>query len=453
MGEPENGLKGRWYGPLSLRPAREAFDFVLRTEAYVRDLRAEVNQPLFIAHPGVESTMITDMAGLEFVFHAPPEQLDRVVDGPPGFGCLGLNHTALLGGALPALVAGGAAHDPARSLVVEAMRLRAPFLSKALERVSDYGLPGLRPLSRGQDAPLLQVLHDAVVGIVFEWLFGLSDHPGGAETESWLKACFRMRSDRPLANFAVGLLSGMQSGPRRDHRAFSERVLAQIRASEPYPAFVEIARRVGVPEEETAAHLMFAALFNATGGACTTAYPAIVTIAVDRVIRDRLYDELEPFRGRVDGLGALPYLEDFMLEVMRLFGRPRHFYRRARVDLEIPVSVGAPVRVKAGTTLVVVANVARIDPMVWEDDAQVFDPDRFARTPALRERVYPFGPPPTGKNRFGCAGGANGTSSLLWKTVVASMARDRRWTIRPWPEPDPDVFSGVVQTGLKVVRT
>ncbi|HND34835.1 MAG TPA: cytochrome P450, partial [Myxococcota bacterium] len=270
--------------------------------------------------------------------------------------------------------------------------------------------------------------------------------------ESWLKACFRMRSDRPLANLGLGLVSGMQSGPRKEHRALSQRVLEQIRGCEPYPAFVELARRVGVPEDETAAHLMFAALFNATGGACTTSYPAIATIAVDRVIRERLLAELQPFRGRAAELATLPYLEDVMLETMRLFGRPRQYYRRARVDLELPVSVGPPVSVRAGTTLVVVANVARQDPMVWEADGHVFDPDRFARNPGLRERVYPFGPPSGAKNHFGCAGGANGTAALLWKTLVASFARDRHWTLRPWPEPDPDVFSGVVQKGVKVVR-
>jgi Cytochrome P450 len=452
MREPDNGLKGRWFGRLSMRPALDAFDFVLRTESYVRDRRAAANELVFAAHPGVRSTMVTDMAGMEFVFHAPPDLLDRVQDGSPGFGCLGLNHRALLGGAVPALVAGGALHEPARALVVEAMKLRAPFFSRAAERVYDYGWPGLRPLSRGQEAPLLPVLHDVVVGIVFEWLFGLSEHPGGAETESWLKACFRMRSDRPVANWAAGLLSRAQSGPRKVHRDFSQQVLEQIRGSQPYPAFVEIARRVGVPEEETAAHLMFAALFNATGGACTTVYPAMAILAVDRVIRDRVFEELKPFRGRVEGLGELRYLEDFMLETMRLFGRPRQYYRRALVDLELPVSVGPPVPVRAGTTLVVVANVARQDPMVWDDDAHVFDPDRFARRPALRDRVYPFGPPSGAKNRFGCAGGANGTAALLWKTVVAAMARDRSWTLRPWPEPDPDVFSGVVQKGVKVVR-
>jgi len=46
----------------------------------------------------------------------------------------------------------------------------------------------------------------------------------------------------------------------------------------------------------------------------------------------------------------------------------------------------------------------------------------------------------------------DGTAALLWKTLVATLGRDRGWTLRPWPEPDPDAFSGVVQTGLRVVR-
>ncbi len=207
-----------------------------------------------------------------------------------------------------------------------------------------------------------------------------------------------------------------------------------------------------MPEAEVAAHLLFAAAFNATGGTWTTLFPGLAQLSVDLVTRERLAAELRGFSGSLWELNKLPFLEDFFLEVMRLFGRPRHYYRRAKVDISIPTSDGASVRVKKGTTLCLVATVARQDRTVWGDDASVFDPQRYERRPELRAKVYAFGPPPDARNSYGCAGAENGVASILWKSLAATCARSLDWKLDPWPEPDVDAFDGVDPGELKWVR-
>lgn len=450
--EPDNdNLQGEWHGSLSLGPLKEVARFVQECDDYTKELRAKYQQPVFKAHPGVKSTFVTDMAGFDYIFNAPPEELDRVDEDEPGFGGLSFNREVMLGGVTPALLSHAGNHGPAREIVVEAMRLRAKAFEPACRKVFEYGVPMLRTAARGEPVNFQHAMHNAAAGICFEWLFDIVPGPSGADAQSWIKGCFGLRADQPLADAVARRVSRAKNGPTAAQRRYGAEMMDRIRKSKPYAEhFVGAAKRVGIPEADLAAHLMFAASFNATGGAWSTLHPALAQLSVDDVHRHRLAEELSEFTGSVRELDALPRLHDFFLEAMRLFGRPRHYYRRAKVDLTLPVSVGDPVRVKAGTTLCLVATVARQDRVVWGDDASVFDPERYARDPSLRDRVCPFGPPLSAKNTYGCAGGA--VASVLWKTLAAALARRVDWQLSPWPEPDVDAFDGVRPGELTWIR-
>lgn len=450
--EPENPhIPGEWYGDYSLKPASEVASFIREADDYTKERRYRAGSAVFKAHPGIRSTFITDMAGLDFVFAASPDELDRLEDDDPGFGGLAFNRKEMLEGVVPALLAHAGNHDAARAIVTEAITIRRAHFEPACQKVHDYGLPDLREPARGQKVNFKQALHQAAIGICFEWLFGITDGPSGANAETWLKGCFGLKTDGPLSNTLARTLSRMKNGPDAAIRAYSAETLAAIRACGPYPQFVEAAKRVGLPEREVAGHLFFAAAFNGTAGAWSTLFPSVALASVDKTVRARLVAELAPFRGTVRELHALPRLHDFFLEAMRLFGRPRHYYRRAKVDLDIPVSDGPSVRVAAGTTLCLVSTVARQDRTVWGDDAAIFDPERYVRSPALRDRVHPFGPPPL-RNAYGCAGAANGISAILWKSIAAPLLRSTDWHLSPWPEPDVDAFDGVRPSELSWSR-
>lgn len=444
---PNDHIPGSWYGPWSLVPALEVAAFVSRADDWTKERRAAAGSSVFKAHPGLRSVMITDMAGLEFVFGASVEDLDRLDDDDPGFGGLSFNRREMLDGVVPALIAHGT-HDAARAIVVEAIRIRRAAFGPACRRVFDYGLPMLRVAAPGEGVDFKDALHQAAVSICFEWLFGISPGPTGRQAKLWLQGCFGLKADAPLANALARRVSRLKNGPSAEMRRHSQTMMEAIRRSDPYPAFVDAAHRVGLPEQDLAGHLLFAAGFNGTAGAWATLFPAMSQVYTDEGIRARLAAELVDFRGDLFELDRLPYLHDFFLESMRLYGRPRHYYRRARRDLVLPVSEGQPVPVAQGTTLCVMATVARQDRTVWGEDASVFDPGRYARRPELRERVFPFGPPPTAPNPFGCVGAASGVASVFWKSIAGGLARDTRWRLTPWPEPDVDAFDGVIPSAL-----
>ncbi len=453
--EPDNpNVPGHeWFGPLSLQPLKQLGKFVNECDDFTKELRVESRSSVFKAHPGIKSTFITDMAGLEFVFDAKPEELDRLKDEHPGFGGLAFN-PQMLGDVVPALMTHAGNHAPARKLILEVLKLRRASFKPACEKVLHYGIPMLREAPRGTPVNFQHAMHHAAISICFEWLFDLTlDSPtAGADAESWIKGCFSLRSDQPIANALARLVGRLKNGPNARQRDYGARTMDAIRGSAPYSSFVEVARQVGVPENDVAAHLMFAASFNATGGAWSTLHPALAQLSVDAVTRARLAKELLAFRGTVYELDKLPHLHDFFLESMRLFGRPRHYYRRAKVDLDIPVSVGPSVHVKAGTTLCLVATSARQDRTVWGDDAAIFDPERYARKPELRARVHPFGPSPSSPSQYGCAGMEDHVAAILWKTLAAALGRSVDWKLSPWPEPDVDAFAGVRPAEFKWVR-
>jgi len=451
--EPDNpDVGGRdWYGPLSLGPLKELKKFVEECDDFTKELRADSGSSVFKAHPGIKSTFITDMAGLEFVFNAPVTTLDRLDDEHPGFGGLAFNRE-MVGGVVPILMRHARDHDPARTFMLEVLKLRRPFFQPACEKVLHYGIPMLREAPRGTPVNFQHALHHAAIGICFVWLLDITPGPSGADAEGWIKGCFGLRSDQPLSNVIARAAGRLKNGPNARQLDYGARSMDAIRASAPYPSFVEAARRVGVPENDVAAHLMFTASVNAVGGAWSTLHPSLAQLSVDAVTRARLAKELVAFRGSVYELHPLPHLHDFFLESMRLFGRPRHYYRRAKVDLVLPVSVGQPVPIKAGTTLCLVATSARQDRVVWGDDAAIFDPERYARRPALRDRVYPFGPPMTSPSQYGCAAMGDHIAAILWKTLAAALGRSLEWKLSPWPEPDVDAFAGVRPAEFNWVR-
>ncbi len=232
--EPNNPhIPGNWHGPLSLGPVKEVMRFVKDCDDYTKELRHKHGAAVFKGHPGIKSTFITDMAGLEFVFAAAPEELDRLDDEEAGFGGLSFNRQ-MLNGVVPALMTHAATHGPARALIVEAVKLRRDKFIPACQKVHDYGIPMLREPPRGVGVDLQQALHHAAAGVCFEWLFDLAPGPDGAELQSWLKGCFGMKSDQPVSDVFARKLSRMKNGPTSAHKAFSDKQLAAVRHCAPY---------------------------------------------------------------------------------------------------------------------------------------------------------------------------------------------------------------------------
>ena len=377
--------------------------------------------------------MVTDHAGMESLFHADPSLFDRELE--PGFGCLVLHKDELLGGVTPALVSHTGIHNAARALVDRAMEQRMDAFAPACQQLLDTGWSALRGVD---SATLEHACVQTAADVLFRWLFDLEGPPGDRHL-LWLKGMFGLKTDRWLTNLLAHLKVRPPKAPVRDYSAMW---LQRIRDCEPYAAFSALGAELGVPEEQIAAHLLFAAGFNGAGGTYKTAFPAIAQIYAEPAIREALAAELADFQGDLTALDQLPYLDALMHEVMRLYGRPKQYYRRVLRPTELPTTDGRSFAVEPGDALGLIALVSRQDPAVFERP-QHFDPQRFITDPTLKAKVFPFGPPPTSACPYGCAGGANGTAPRLWKAMIASLGRDTDWRLTPEPAPNVDAPTGV----------
>ena len=84
--------------------------------------------------------------------------------------------------------------------------------------------------------------------------------------------------------------------------------MEKIRRSAPYQETFKNMKVVvegRVREEHLPAHLMFAASFNATGGAWSTLHPALAQLSIDAVTRASLARELDGFHRSMQDLSDL----------------------------------------------------------------------------------------------------------------------------------------------------
>ena len=301
----------------------------------------------------------------------------------------------------------------------------------------------------GQDSVRLDA---AVVGaaadLAFRWWFDLPGPPG-EEHLQWLSDMFGLTSDSALSELLARVA---KPPPGRATVAYSDRLLSSIRGSAPFEAYAGVGRDLGMSGDEVAAHLLFAAGFNATGGTYTTVFPTLGVLVNRPDILEALREELDGFAGDSSQLDTLPYLDALMFEAQRFFGRPKQYYRAAQRDVVLPTSDGRRVRVPEGSRLGVVAVTARQDPTVFPDP-DAFDPGRFVVRNDLKDKVFAFGPSAGGAGSYGCAGASNGTAPRMWKVLVASMARRTDWELSPQPRVDMDAATGLEPQSVVWCRT
>jgi cytochrome P450 len=432
-------IPGSYSGGLSLQPLMQAKSFIGGTTAYTAKRAHGAGCPVFKCHPGVKSVLVSDHAAMSEVFTASPDVWDR--EESVGFGCVALFNDQVLDGAVPALVSHRGNHAAARGIVDAAMKHRGrDVFNAACQAVWDGGWPSLAGLD---SANFEEAVVEAASSIAYRWFFDMQGPPGKAHL-AWLRGSFGLKTDTALTNFIAGLA---MRPPSTAVRAYAQEWMGRVRSSSPYAGYQALAADVGLPADDVAPHLMFAAGCNATGGTYTTAFPTLGQLHAAPALRQKVADELAGFEGDADALDQLPYLDALLHEAMRMFGRPRQYYRRAMIDTTLPLTDGREVDIPAHTRVGVVAVSARQDPTIFEDPT-AFHPDRYIDQPQLKEQTFIFGPPAGSASPYGCAGGANGTAAKLWKTVVASLARDTDWRLDPPPVVNIDAPTGLDPNSL-----
>ena len=140
-------------------------------------------------------------------------------------------------------------------------------------------------------------------------------------------------------------------------------------------------------------------------------------------------------------LDALPYLDSFYTECMRLFGPPKHFYRKNTKEVYLPTTAGELVRIPINTEIGLLVESARCDPSVFRFPL-VFDPERYLRDPSLTEKVWRTGPNRGGGEAFGCAG-TKFSSAIMKAMLISYLRNNRNARLEPQPRVDFDTFDGI----------
>jgi cytochrome P450/NADPH-cytochrome P450 reductase len=101
---------------------------------------------------------------------------------------------------------------------------------------------------------------------------------------------------------------------------------------------------------------------------------------------------------RLEHLGKLRYIEQILMESLRIWPTAAAFTLRARKD----TTLGGRYAIKSSDTLMVLVPTLHRDPEVWGDDAEDFRPERF--DPEAAAQLPPNAWKPFGNGQRGCIG-------------------------------------------------
>ncbi|KAI1641311.1 cytochrome P450 [Biscogniauxia mediterranea] len=145
----------------------------------------------------------------------------------------------------------------------------------------------------------------------------------------------------------------------------------------------------GIQMENFLGHLLqFMAAGHATSA--DTISWSVYTMAENHDIQDKLRNEINELAARkpdfeYSDIDALPYLNNFIKETLRLYAPSTSHHRQAGADLTID-----GVFVPKGTIFDIVPAVPMLNPIIWGEDATVHDPTRWDRLTPDQSSPYAF---------------------------------------------------------------
>jgi cytochrome P450 len=408
-------VKGRWYSRLSPKPLLQMKPFLTAVEDYVREQRAAAGgAPVFRAHPGLRSVILTDHVSGSFFITAGEELLER--EPYPRFGPIA-TPDELTGGCAAALISYGAVHRRSRAFAAAVLGERREAWRPSLEATLEAGVADW--LARGSvalDAELQRVLSR----FAFRWI--LDVEPDDADVRVWQENITRLVTDSYVANLIARLTL-----PRLPEEAVKAagRLVDVARTSPHLDRLRELGREHGVAGDELLHQLVFLCAFNIGGGISRFATPGLLRVAVDPALSERLRGELAGWTWEDDG--ERPLLGAVLLESLRLFPQPRFLHRQAVRDLVLPSAAGS-FRVRRGDLLVALMPMIHRDPAVFTD-ADRFAPQRFLDDPSLGDKVMTFGWAPATRHEFHCLG--RHAAQAVWRRLAARLFSGFTWRTPP----------------------
>lgn len=432
-------VPGAYASPLSVSPLFEAKRFTFELGNYLAERQAAVgHKPVFKLHAGLRSIACTDHASGAFYFDAPRSVLER--EPQQRFGPLALRQI-LTGGCNPALVASGEQHARSRGLTDAVLRHRGQEFLPTIERVAGETFAQWAQQGSVELFPALQQL---TAQFAFRWLLDVEPVP--ADVLSWQANISSIVNDVPLAS-ALGMV--IRPRVSTNAKRGAARLAELARTSSLFEHYRKLAAEHGVPGEELGNFLVFLCCFNGSGALTHSLFPSLIQLSINRHAQDVLVAELEPGLPAPRELMSMPWLDGIHSECVRLYTRPRLFYKKAICDFGLPTNDGTRYAIWQGDLLVAVMPAIHRDPAVFESP-DVFDPARFARDPSLKDKVFGYGRSLTSDNPYGCAAHVSGHAPMLWKSFVARLFRGYEWDVLQDPDFHINHFFEVSPIGLQL---
>ncbi|OTB04987.1 hypothetical protein M426DRAFT_145735 [Hypoxylon sp. CI-4A] len=147
----------------------------------------------------------------------------------------------------------------------------------------------------------------------------------------------------------------------------------------------------GIAEENLLGHLLQFMAGGHSTSADTMAW-CMYVLATDQDIQKRLRDEINKLASAkpefsFSDVDALPYLNNFIREVLRVYAPSTSHHRQAGKYMVID-----GVFVPKGTTFDIIPAMPMLNPTIWGEDAEVVDPTRWDRLTRDQASPYAFEP-------------------------------------------------------------
>ncbi|KAK6215908.1 hypothetical protein LQW54_004088 [Pestalotiopsis sp. IQ-011] len=145
----------------------------------------------------------------------------------------------------------------------------------------------------------------------------------------------------------------------------------------------------GIPDLHITGHLLqFIGAGHDTSANCVSW--SLYTMATQQDVQERLRDEIEnTLGGKADlsfaDLDSLHYLNNFVKEALRMYPPGSVVYRQSYADVIID---GIPI--PKNTAFETVPAVTSLNPLVWGEYAETFDPDRWDNLSEEQSSPYAF---------------------------------------------------------------
>ncbi|KAH7110702.1 cytochrome P450 3A5 [Dactylonectria macrodidyma] len=139
-------------------------------------------------------------------------------------------------------------------------------------------------------------------------------------------------------------------------------------------------------EEEMLGYLLnfMSAGHETTAGALTWAlYVLTLHPDIQKRVRDEVQAKLTSLSPTQSELENLPYMNNFLSEVLRVYPPAPNFHRQAAEDVEIE-----GVKIPKGTLVMIAPAAAQFNPLLWGSTADTFNPDRWDNLPEPAKDPY-----------------------------------------------------------------